>query len=1397
MKLRSAPPMAALPLLLLSTAGAIAPRALAQAVDEKLWVANGPVKAIVTSGGFRSGDKIYIGGEFTQVGPSTGGGAPLDPTTGQLPASFPRVAGTVYAVAPDGSNGWFIGGDFTSVGKFPRSHLAHILGDLSVDSWDPQADAPVRALVVSGSKLIVGGNFTSIGGQPRNYIAALDLTSGLATSWNPNAGFWVTAFALNGSTVYVGGGFSSIAGVNRNGLAEINLTTGSATGWNPNASGSIDAIVVGASVVYVAGSFSLMGGVIRNNIAALDGSTGALAAWNPNANSEVKALVVSGSTVYASGLFTSIGGQPRNRIAALSASTGLAASWNPNADAEVSSLLVSGSKVYAGGRFSSIGGATRYCLASLDATTGLADSWDPHGGGNAVYALASNGSALYAGGDFVTMNAKVRNHLACLDATIGAATSWDPNADNTVSSIVVSGDSIYVGGSFTSVGGQPRLRLARVDATGAVTSWNPGANNTVNALTLGPGRVFVVGAFTNIAGSGRNRAAAVDPVTAAALPWNPNANGPVNTVYVDGNNAYLGGAFTSIGGTTRNRIALVSATGAGALQGWNPSASDQVSAIAVSGSTVYAGGEFTSIGGASRGLLASLDASGVATSWDPEPNGAVAGLAVDGSRLYVAGSFNFFAMAPAQTRNAIAAFEIPSGALTAWNPNANLGAWSLFPSGSTVYACGYFTTVQGDARARLVALQAAPEISAVQPSSGGNSGSVTISITGRHFASGATVSLQQTLPPGLLGASAVIVAADGNSLTANVDLTGAPTGAWDVVMTNPDLQTATLANGFTITSLLAPQLELALLGPEPIRANYPTAFDLVIENPGNVDAIGVPVWITGIPASGTLTEDFVLSPPPQAGGEPDWSAVPSLVTTGSGQAMSFVIPRVPPGSMRRRFILSLPPSVTQFQLGAAITPGWTADPAFLACLNTPALIQNPSCTGPTLTSIDAYLAANPQLEAVSGMGIWAKEAWQCEGATDLTSAQAKAAQVVGYLESWTETSPPPAGCEDAFLPIWRPTRTVHVVSSIDPNDKLSPAGSISSTQAVPYSIRFENLAQASASARQVTVVDQLATSFDLNSLSLDAIDLFGTVHLLPPPGSKQYTHDVDLGQNNLMVRVSASLDIPSRQLTWLFTTLDKATLQPPSNPLYGFLPPNVAPPQGEGSVLFTIKTLASTPNGTPIQNSAVLNFDGSGQTTPVVANTLDNAAPASNVLALSTPISATSFPVSWAASGAPADLKDFTIYVSEDGNPYQAWRLNTTRTSDTYVPKPGGHAYYFYSVARDQSGNIENAPASPDAQTQSTTAVDGAFPTRLVLAGARPNPAHGVLRIAFALPSTEPATLELIDVAGRRIARRDVGALGPGEHELGLGSPHLKAGLYFVRLTQAGEVLNARVVLMR
>ncbi len=110
----------------------------------------------------------------------------------------------------------------------------------------------------------------------------------------------------------------------------------------------------------------------------------------------------------------------------------------------------------------------------------------------------------------------------------------------------------------------------------------------------------------------------------------------------------------------------------------------------VSGPTVYAGGDFDHIGGQDRNHIAAIDATtGAATSWNPDPNGIgtrpAEPLAVSGSTVYVGGGFTSIG---GQPRNRIAALDATTGAATSWNPNANLGVSALVVSGSTVYVGG-------------------------------------------------------------------------------------------------------------------------------------------------------------------------------------------------------------------------------------------------------------------------------------------------------------------------------------------------------------------------------------------------------------------------------------------------------------------------------------------------------------------------------------------------------------------------------------------------------------------------------------------------------------------------------------------------------------------------------------
>src|SRR5215213_11875163 len=103
----------------------------------------GPVSSYVTDGAVStfavSGNTLFLGGQFSYIGPRTGGFPVVSTSTGTRDAAWPEVhGGAVLAVIADGSGGFYIGGDFTRVGNFNRVGLAHIKSDRTVDStWAP------------------------------------------------------------------------------------------------------------------------------------------------------------------------------------------------------------------------------------------------------------------------------------------------------------------------------------------------------------------------------------------------------------------------------------------------------------------------------------------------------------------------------------------------------------------------------------------------------------------------------------------------------------------------------------------------------------------------------------------------------------------------------------------------------------------------------------------------------------------------------------------------------------------------------------------------------------------------------------------------------------------------------------------------------------------------------------------------------------------------------------------------------------------------------------------------------------------------------------------------------------------------------------------------------------
>src|SRR5215831_8741965 len=287
---RSGPPGPALALLCVLWVPLCEPAtSRAQDVRRDFPSTNGHVLATAVSA---SGNTLYIGGDFTRLGhpvPAHGGGV-LDGSTALPLEGALDVAGTVNAVAPDGAGGWYIGGNFTSVGGVPRSGLAQVRADRSVSPWDPEVIGSVSAIAVSGPIVYVGGAFTNVGGANRYSIAALDAGTGVATSWSPLAGGGsVFALAVSGSTVFVGGDFTYMGGQARSHLAALDGVTGLATTWQPAADGDVRTLATGGGYVFVGGNFSSIAGQARSCLAELSPNNTFPTAWDPSPNGPVEA----------------------------------------------------------------------------------------------------------------------------------------------------------------------------------------------------------------------------------------------------------------------------------------------------------------------------------------------------------------------------------------------------------------------------------------------------------------------------------------------------------------------------------------------------------------------------------------------------------------------------------------------------------------------------------------------------------------------------------------------------------------------------------------------------------------------------------------------------------------------------------------------------------------------------------------------------------------------------------------------------------------------------------------------------------------------------------------------------------------------------------------------------
>lgn len=730
-------------MLLFGAVAAVLPLALARATgpsesrpDLAAYVTDGPVYAVA----HEPGGGTFVGGEFSHVGPASGHGLALgavgsaeegrpvgssaDESAGPpLPgaAEFPHVAGgDVHAVVPDEHGGWFIGGDFTSIGGEAVPRLAHIQPDGTVDGdWVPSPNDAVLALALDSTDyadrpgdwtLYAGGKFTQVAGNnPRNFLAAwrVDGANGAPDVPNPEAEnpdpsdeplSWRA-----GPTLAQGGNVVRALAVS---AVDYDVTVTSGDPPTPQTTRTRTAAVIAG------GDFTALGSDVTPPTLHRIGAVWGEGALKPSDGSSIQ---------------------------------GQALAWNPNAGTP------------AGSRVNAI------TVGEVENPAGTHDSLPVYFGGF----FASGGKSNLA-----ASRLRIENATGAVTAGGGHYSGWTPSPDGAVNSLALTGSTLYVGGAFSTIGQpappEPLPRLAAVAAvpsgpTGTVAvntcnpvscpatpmAWKPGPDAEVSALdTSADGAVvYAGGGFTQIGDAGlldgrrsRNGMAALSAAGEAAggvaLGWDARpAGGAVNALALAGDALYAGGGFFSILAEERANLAALDADGALVEDfttgtGCSPApCSDGVHALALApdATALYVGGAFTEVDQDGAGPvppepgahLAALDLDpsaddpnttavepteplgGLLPQWEgnPDADSWVLTLDVAGERLYAGGAFDHVGSA---ARSRIAAIDRETGAVLGWAPDARrvgpggaeaVNVYDIEASCETVYAGGSFNRI--------------------------------------------------------------------------------------------------------------------------------------------------------------------------------------------------------------------------------------------------------------------------------------------------------------------------------------------------------------------------------------------------------------------------------------------------------------------------------------------------------------------------------------------------------------------------------------------------------------------------------------------------------------------------------------------------------------------------------
>jgi len=173
------------------------------------------------------------------------------------------------------------------------------------------------------------------------------------------------------------------------------------------------------------------------------------------------------------------------------------------------------------------------------------------------------------------------------------------------------------------------------------------------------------------------------------------------------------------------------------------------------------------------------------------------------------------------------------------------------------------------------------------------------------------------------------------------------------------------------------------------------------------------------------------------------------------------------------------------------------------------------------------------------------------------------------------------------------------------------------------------------------------------------------------------------------------------------------------------------------------------------------------------------------------PITDANWSTSTLVAGFPAAANEFTVSYTASG-------------------LSGSSTWYFATKTTDAAGNSSDVSNNDCVTFSSPPSIcsdggniiaqlppdDAAAVRVLAISAVRPNPTRNGAEISFTLAEGPPATLEVLDILGRRVEVLDLAGFNPGPNSVFIGA-RLAPGSYRVRIRQGDRFATRSAIVMR